>query len=253
MSVSINELSSYINSLLNSDNIKDYGPNGLQVQGKEYISTIVSGVSASQALIDESNLNQADCILVHHGIFWNKSPQPLTGYLYNRVNALIKNNINLLAYHLPLDVHEIYGNNKLLGDALGVNITKRVSAGGVDNLLYIGNFSEEITDNQLLIKLENCLKRSPQYICGGREKIKTIAWCSGAGQDFIDICATYNVDAYISGEVSERTFHMAKELGISYFCAGHHATEIFGVMALGEHLADRYGITHKFINIHNPI
>lgn len=242
-------LLTYLNTLLNSDAFEDYAPNGLQVEGKTCIARLVTGVTACKALLDKALSLKADAVLVHHGYFWRGESPCITGIKKNRLQVLLTNDINLLAYHLPLDAHPIYGNNVQLAQLLNIDITDTRK----DGLIYVGQLPHPQTLADFALSIEQRLHRKPLCIQAGHNKIQKVAWCTGAGQDFIEDVAALNVDAFISGEVSERTFHDAKEYGVSYIAAGHHATERAGVKALGEHLADKFGIDCVFVDIENPI
>ncbi|MEE9303317.1 MAG: Nif3-like dinuclear metal center hexameric protein, partial [Thiotrichaceae bacterium] len=225
-------------------------PNGLQVEGKDSVKKIVTGVTASEALIDAAIVQGADAILVHHGYFWNGENPCLTGMKGRRIRKLIKHDISLLGYHLPLDAHHELGNNARLADLLGF-----VSEGVMDDQ-GVGNFgvmqsSCSLEDFSSLV--EKVLGRKPLIISGGNHDIKRIAWCSGGAQKYLQQAALHGVDAYLSGEISENTVHEAREWGVHYISAGHHATERYGVQALGEHLAKKFDIEHEFIEIANPV
>lgn len=247
------ELVDYLHQILKVDDFNDYCPNGLQVEGRPEIKHIVAGVTASQALIDRAVEQKADAVLVHHGFFWRGENPVLTGMKYKRIKSLIKADINLLAYHLPLDVHPEFGNNVQLANVLGIKVTASQALNGINGLLWQGEFADPITAGELAHLLEQKLQRRALWLpeSSGR-KIKTLAWCSGGAQNYIENAAELGVDAYISGEVSEQTTHQALELDIHYFAAGHHATERYGVKALAEHLMGEYGITIEFIDIENP-
>lgn len=243
------ELLNYTNTLLCSDRITDYCPNGLQIEGSSTIHKIASGVTASWQLIDCAIEYGADTVLTHHGYFWKNENPCLVGMKGNRIRQLFKHDINLITYHLPLDLHSIYGNNALWGQAMGWEGTPSA----VEPLIYIHQLESPIDIGELKRRLCECLNRSPLHLNGGHKEISCIAWCSGGAQDFIEKAAELGADAFLSGEVSEKTTHSARELGIDYFACGHHATEIFGVRALGEHVSQKFSLEHKFFNIHNPV
>ena len=252
--VRLDQLVSYCDNYLDAANFNDYCPNGLQVEGKAEINTIVTGVTASEALIREALQQNADLVLVHHGYFWKGEVSPITGMKKNRIKLLLDHDVSLLAYHLPLDAHDVCGNNRQLGERLGINIKGCVADGRLRGLLWYGALPEPMTPVALSRHIESCLGRAPLHLQGGEgSNIRRVAWCTGAAQNFLADAAALGVDAYISGEVSEQTFHVAEELGVHYFGAGHHATETLGVQALGEQLATQFQISHKFINIHNPV
>lgn len=242
------EIVEYCNELLQVELFKDYCPNGLQVEGKETINRIVSGVTASQALIDAAIEQQADLLLVHHGFFWKGENPVVTGIKKKRLQALLQNNINLVAYHLPLDAHKILGNNVLLAKKLGISIEQYFS----DNEIALLGTIEKQSGQQFNEHISNGLQREPLHIDAQRD-ITKVALCTGAAQSYINQAIELGVDAFISGEVSENTWHIAKENNIHYFAAGHHATERYGVQALGEHLAAEFDLQHTFIDIYNPV
>ena len=242
------DLISYCDALLDTGSFKDYCPNGLQVEGCESVAKIVSGVTASQALIDAAIEHQADVLLVHHGFFWKGENAVLTGIKKRRLKSLLSNDINLLAYHLPLDAHKKLGNNVLLAEKLGVTIEHFFAS----NEIALAGRVKEYTGSEFRQHIADILDREPLHVDADRI-ISTVALCTGAAQSYIEQAIELGVDAFISGEISENTWHIAKENNIHYFAAGHHATERYGVQALGEHLAARFGLQHKFIDIVNPV
>ena len=244
------ELRDYINQMLEVEHFQDYCPNGLQVQGKNTIRKIVSGVTASRALIEQAIDTKADAILVHHGWFWKSDESPIVGQLYNRLKLLIDNDISLFAYHLPLDAHPKVGNNAQLGKVAG---WKHNGQSAIKSLISLGEPRTVQSLEKFATDLGKSLGREPLVIGDKTRKIKRIAWCTGAAQSYFDVAILEGVDVFISGEVSEPTFHLAQESGVGYIAAGHHATEKFGVCALGEALAKKFGITHQFIDIPNPV
>ncbi|MFT6924765.1 MAG: dinuclear metal center YbgI/SA1388 family protein [Psychromonas sp.] len=247
------KLANKLDQFLEIHQFKDYCPNGLQVEGKPEIKKIITGVTACQALIDVAVLENADAILVHHGFFWKGEAQEIVGMKYKRIKALIEKGINLYAYHLPLDVHPELGNNAQLAKLLGITDRRPLEPWDKRSVGRVGKFEEVISPEQLSARIESVLARKPLHIDGGKKEIKSIAWCTGGGQDYITIAAEQGIDAFISGEVSERTVHIAREMGIHYYAAGHHATERYGVQALGEWLAAEYDFDVKFIDINNPV
>ena len=242
------DLVNYLNDFLNVDQYKDYAPNGLQVEGVEKVYTIVTGVTACQALIDEAIKVKADAILVHHGYFWKNEPLPIVGVKQKRIKSLLVNDINLLGYHLPLDGHAEVGNNAQLGMLWQLeDITPE------PGLLRLGRLQEVMTISAFKQLVSDSLGREVLHLPGGRELVQTIAWCSGGAQHYITEAAVWGADVYISGEVSEQTTHLAKELSVHYFSAGHHATECLGIQRLGEHLSERFKLMHYHIDIANPV
>lgn len=245
-------LESYLNQLLLVERHKDYAPNGLQVEGRENIKKVVTGVSASLALIEAAIDWGADALIVHHGYFWKGEPAVLTEIKYRRIQALITHGINLYAYHLPLDTHATLGNNALLAKTWQIAEAQPIDPSSPNELLWTGSLPG-LTIGAFAKRITASLAREPLVITGGKHRIKKVAWCSGAAQDLLGKAASLGMDAYVSGEVSERTFHEAKEYGIHYFSAGHHATEREGVRALAEHLATEKQLDCQFIDKENPI
>jgi dinuclear metal center YbgI/SA1388 family protein len=252
MPVERNLLLQDIEAFLNVNAISDYCPNGLQVEGKAQIQRIVSGVTASQALIDAAIELQADAVLVHHGYFWKGEDQRVIGMKQRRLKALLTHDINLLAYHLPLDVHPEVGNNVQLGQRLGLTVSGPLEPDNPRNVGLIGELAVPLSADAFALRIEQALGRAPLVI-DHQQPIKRVAWCTGGAQGYIEQAIAAGVDAYITGEVSERTFHEAQENGISFFAAGHHATERYGVQALGEWLAVRFGIEHHYVECPNPV
>ena len=224
-----------------------YCPNGLQVEGRREVRRIVSGVTASQALIDAAIAADADLLLVHHGYFWRGEAAPLVGMKGRRIKALMQADLSLVAYHLPLDAHPELGNNRQLGLRLGFD-----RAEPVEGLLWGAELDSPMPLQVLAARVQAALGRAPLVIGDGRE-LARVAWCTGGAQGMIDRAAALGFDAFISGEVSEQTVHQARELGIAYLAAGHHATERYGVKALGDALAAHFGIEHHFIEVPNPV
>ena len=250
----LNSIVKYCNDLLQINEFRDYCPNGLQVEGKDEVEKIICGVSACQDLIEAAIEQQADLLLVHHGYFWKNEDAVITGIKRKRIQRLLENNISLLAYHLPLDAHAELGNNKTLADKLNIQIEEVVQAGPAKGLLWSGHLQSATQADEFASHIERQLNRAPLHLAGASNRpIKTLAWCSGGAQHYIEQAAGMGVDAFISGEVSEQTYHLAKELDIHYFAAGHHATESYGVQALAEHLSDEFNLSVKFIDIPNPV
>ena len=239
----------YLADLLDVKQFKDYSPNGLQVQGKPEVRKVVAGVSATQALIEKAIEQEADLILVHHGWFWDKEDPRIVGMKYKRLKLLMDHDINLLAYHLPLDAHAEYGNNAQLAKRLGIQIEDVMDKQGVGNY---GRLPEYVSLEKFSETIQQSLSRTPTVISGGDHAIRRVAWCTGGAQNWIHKAAEAGVDAYISGEISEHTVHVAREMGVHYIAAGHHATERYGALALGEHIAAKFGLLFEFIDIDNP-
>lgn len=251
--VNRDELVAHLNSLLNIEAFKDYSPNGLQIEGSEKIETLCTAVTASQDVIDTAIQCNAQALLVHHGYFWPGEDSVITGMKRRRISSLLANNINLIAYHLPLDCHQELGNNIGLGQALAIKNIQCFPAGNVPSLLWCGYFEAPLSAVQLTQKLTHLLKRSPQVIMGHQRPVHKIAWCTGAAQDFLEQAKSLEADAYISGEISERTFYQAMETDMVYFAAGHHATERFGVQQIGNYLHHSFNLKHQFIDAPNPV
>lgn len=248
--VSLSELLAYTNRLLDVQAFKDYAPNGLQVEGARQVRRLVSGVTASRALLEAALEAGADTVLVHHGYFWRGEDPCITGAKRERLRLLLAHDLNLIAYHLPLDAHPELGNNACLGARLGLKTEGPLNPEGIG--LY-GVLDEPLTAEAFSERIAKALGRRPLHLPGGPVLIRRVGWCTGAAQDYIDQALALGLDAYVSGEVSERTTHAALEGGIHYFAAGHHATERYGVQALGAHLAKRFGIEHRYIELENPV
>ncbi len=246
------ELQDYLAERLDVAGLGDYCPNGLQVEGRHRIERLVTGVTASARFLKAALEAEADAVLVHHGFFWKGEPAVVTGMKAERLRLLLRHDVNLFAYHLPLDVDRHCGNNACLAEKLGVVSCETVAAGGVPGLLWYGQLDSAVRPDGMADRLRTGLQREPVWVDGGPETIQRVAWCSGGGQRFLTEAAALGADAYISGEISEPTAHEARELGLHYFAAGHHATERDGVQALGAELADRFGIRHRFIDDPNP-
>ena len=251
--VTLKELVDYTNTLLSVDRFNDYCPNGLQVEGKPEVRRIVSGVTASMELVDAAIAAGADALLVHHGYFWKGEDVCITGMKRNRLQKLLGTDTSLLGYHLPLDAHPELGNNAQLAKALGFESVGTFGDDDGMQLACYGTPSQALGGQALAGHLQITLDRAPLHIPGPQELIRTVGWCTGAAQSYIDAAVAQGLDAFISGEISEQTVHVVRECGIHYFAAGHHATERFGVRALGAHLAGQFDIEHQFIDIDNPV
>lgn len=248
--MNINDLNNYLNILLQPERFSDYCPNGLQVEGKQKINKIVTGVTASMALLEAALQANADAVLVHHGYFWRGEALPIVGIKKRRIQFLLQHNINLFAYHLPLDAHSELGNNVMLAKQLGLNIVGKT---GEKEMLLLAELNAPQSLQTFANLIETKLHRKPQVIGDLTKTIKNVALCTGAAQGYIEQAVAANVDVYISGEISEQTVHVARESGMSYISAGHHATERYGIQALGEHLAQKFGLQHMFIDCDNPV
>lgn len=248
-----NDLVRACDALLDAPAFKDYTVNGLQVAGREEVRRVMSGVTACQALLDEAVAWGADMLLVHHGYFWKNEPVPITGIKQRRIRTLLLNDINLLAYHLPLDAHAEIGNNAELARRLDLQVEGCADGELGQGLVWLGSLADPVTPVALAHVIGERLQRSPLLIeAPGKTKIQRVAWCTGGAQDYITQAWEAGADAFISGEISERTTHLARELGIHYFAAGHHATERYGVQALGRWIEREFGVEHRFVDIDNP-
>jgi len=243
------EIARYCDSLLAVDAVSDYCPNGLQVAGSRPVQRLVSGVTASLALVEAAAAQGADALLVHHGWFWKGDDPCLVAMHGRRVATLLEAGMALLAYHLPLDIHPEHGNNRRLASLLGLD---EAGPATEDGLIWVGEVAGEPTAASFADFVGQRLGRAPLHIPVIDRPLRRLGWCTGAAQGFIDRAAALGVDMYLSGEISEQTVHQARELGLDYLAAGHHATERYGVQALGAHLAERFGLTHRFIDIDNP-
>ena len=244
------ELDSYLGTLLEVGKFRDYGPNGLQVEGKAQVQRLVSGVTASRAFIEAAIAQQADALLVHHGLFWKGHDGRLTGWLKARVELLMAHGINLFAYHLPLDAHAEFGNNAQFGARLQFVPDGRF---GEQQLGFIGSPAQPLTAEMLSVLLATRLGRAPVMVEGrSGEPIRRVAWCTGGAQGYFEAAIAAGADAYITGEISEPQAHLARETGVAFFACGHHASERYGAPALANHVAERFGLQHEFIEIDNP-
>jgi dinuclear metal center YbgI/SA1388 family protein len=251
-SVDRDELAKFLASELEISRFRDYCPNGLQVEGRKQIKVIVSGVTASLALLQQALALQADAILVHHGYFWRGEDMRVTGPKQQRLKLLLSHDISLFAYHLPLDMHPRLGNNAQLAQVLGLSPDGRF---GEDNLGWLGTLhnADVKTVADWLPLLTQQLGREPLLIGAPHQSLQHIAWCTGAAHSMLDSAIAAGASVYLSGEISEPVVHLARESGVAYLACGHHATERYGVQALGNYLAQEFGITHHFVDIHNPV
>lgn len=239
-------------ALLQPERFRDYGPNGLQVEGRATVRKIVSGVTASRALIEAAIAAQADAIFVHHGLFWRGQDGRVTGWLKQRLALLLAHDINLLAYHLPLDAHPELGNNAQLGRQLGLRAQTRFGEqelGCLGERIESGGFENA---QALAAHVGQQLKRPVVLVTGAARAIKTVAWCSGGAQSYFEAAIAAGADAFITGEISEPQAHYARESGVAYLACGHHASERFGAPAVAAHVAAQLGLAHEFIDIDNP-
>lgn len=253
MTALLSEIIALCEKTLEPECFRDYCPNGLQVEGATEVAKIVSGVTASQALVDVAIEQGAQAVLVHHGYFWKGENPQVVGMKRKRLKALLENDISLIAYHLPLDAHPEFGNNVQLAALLGLSVEEGMEPGNERSIGLIGCLPKPMSGYDFAAHIEAKLGRKPLHIEGSDNLISRVAWCTGAAQNMIDTAAALKVDAYLTGEISEPTVHSARELGLHFYAAGHHATERYGVQALGNYLATQLDIEHVFVDIDNPV
>ena len=242
-----------LDELLQPGKFRDYCPNGLQVEGRKQVRRLVTGVTACQALLDAALVEEADAVLVHHGYFWKNEDSRIAGMKKQRLQTLLRHDLNLFAYHLPLDAHPTLGNNAALARILDLEIQGGLEPDNPLSIGLVGHLPTPMTAEQFADHAAGRLGREVMHVGEREDEIESIAWCTGAAQGFIDQAQAQGVDAYLSGEISEPTTHVARETGIHYFACGHHATERYGVQAVGEWLAEQFDIEHVFIDIDNPV
>ncbi|MCP5286261.1 MAG: Nif3-like dinuclear metal center hexameric protein [Burkholderiaceae bacterium] len=241
-------LEATLDGLLQPAAFKDYGPNGLQVEGRAEVRHLVSGVTASLALIEAAIAAGADAVLVHHGLFWRGQDGRLTGWLRQRVARLMTHELNLFAYHLPLDAHADLGNNAQLGLRLGLRADTRF---GEQNLGFAAP-AVDTTLESLSARVGSALQRAPLVVAGDGRPLRRVAWCTGGAQGYFEAAIAAGADAFLTGEISEPQAHLARETGVAFLACGHHATERYGAPAVGAHVAAQLGLTHQFIEVDNP-
>jgi dinuclear metal center YbgI/SA1388 family protein len=246
------QLLHFFDSLLQPERFKDYGPNGLQVEGREQVRRIVSGVTASRALIEAAIDAQADAIFVHHGLFWRGQDDSVTGWMKQRLALLLRHDINLFAYHLPLDAHPELGNNAQLGLKLDFETVARFGEQDLGFLGRRGDGGSFADAQELASHVERRLGRQAICVEGAHRPIRSIAWCTGGAQGYFESAIAAGADAFITGEISEPQAHYARECGVAFLACGHHASERYGALAVAGHAAARLGIEHRFIDIDNP-
>ncbi len=246
----LNELRDYIGRLLEIDRFRDYCPNGVQVEGRPEIRRLATGVTASQHILEAATAWGADAILVHHGYFWRNEDATLTGIKKRRITHLLQRDVSLLAYHLPLDAHPELGNNAQLGQHLGLLAQGRF---GEQDIAWHGELQQPQTLAEFAARINQHLQRAPQIIGESERKLRRIAWCTGAAQGYFEQAVALGVDAFLTGEISEQNVHVAHETGVAFIAAGHHATERYGVQALGQHLAQQFALEHRFFDQDNPV
>jgi dinuclear metal center YbgI/SA1388 family protein len=244
------ELARYLDQLLDASRVKDYSPNGLQVEGRSEVRRLVTGVTASLALIEAAIATGADAILVHHGYFWRSEDPRLVGTRRARIARLLASDLNLFAYHLPLDLHPALGNNAQLARRLSLAVEGRA---GEQDLVAYGRLDAAESLAAFAQRVETQLGRVPLVIGDASRAVQRVAWCTGGAQGYFEAAVALGVDAYVTGEASEQNFHLSRETGVAFVAAGHHATERFGVQAVGAHLEAECGIEHLFIDVPNPV
>ena len=255
MSVALTQLCEYLDQCLQPARYADYCPNGLQVEGRASISRLATGVTACQALVDAAVEWGADALFVHHGYFWRGEAQQVVGMKRRRLAALLANDVSLLAYHLPLDAHPQLGNNARLGQLMGfaIEVQAPLQPEVVNGLGNIADLPEAVLAHEFVARLAQITGRVPLHVGDPGAVVRRIAWCTGAAQDYITAAVEAGADLFVTGEASEQTVHTAKEEGIHFVAAGHHATERYGVQAVGEHLAATFSLEHRYIEIDNPV
>lgn len=246
-----NELTAYMDTLLEIERFKDYGPNGLQVEGRTQINRVVCGVTASLALIEQAIAAQADAVVVHHGLFWRGQDGRIVGWMKQRLQRLLVNDVSLYAYHLPLDAAPILGNNAVLGQRLGLKVNEYI---GDQGLIALGEPDGGVawTLEEIQQKVAQTLQRDPLVIAGDGRPLKRIAWCSGGAQGYFETAIAAGADVYLTGEISEPQMHYARETGVAFLACGHHATERYGIQALAQNVSDHFGIECQYIEVDNP-
>ena len=244
------QLVKYLDELLQPGKFRDYCPNGLQVEGRAEVARIVAGVTASQALLDVAVARGADAVIVHHGYFWKGEDGRVTGIRRQRLKTLLGHDINLFAYHLPLDAHPELGNNAQLAGRLGWLPEGRF---GEQDIAWLGSIAVSTTAGQLAAQIAGGLTRAPLLIGDPERPVRRIGWCTGGAQDYFEQAIAHGVDAFISGEISEQTVHLARESGVAYLACGHHATERYGIAALAGHINQHCGLQCEFVDLDNPV
>lgn len=247
----LDELREYVDGLLDASSFRDYCPNGLQVEGRPEVASILCGVTASQALLDAAVSGGYDAVFVHHGWFWRGEDGRVTGIRKRRMATLLKHDISLFAYHLPLDAHPELGNNAQLARVAGWKPDELRF--GEQQLGWVGTPGRAAKAADVAAGLERALGRSPQLVGDAERAVKRIAWCTGAAQGYFEQAIAAGADVFVSGEISEQTVHLARESGVPYIAAGHHATERYGIRALGHHLQRELALTADFLDIDNPV
>lgn len=250
--VELHRLCDYLDELLRPHELSDYCPNGLQVQGRPQVQRLVAGVTACQALLDSAVEWRADAILVHHGYFWRGEDPRVVGMKRRRLATLLVHDMSLLAYHLPLDIHPLFGNNAQLAAVLKLSVEGALAVDKTPGLVFTGRLSPAMSAGEFAVHLERCLGRPAIHVGDPQRTIRTMAWCTGAAQSLIDTAIAAEVDGFLTGEISEQTVHVARENDLEFFSAGHHATERYGIKSVGEQLAQQFDLDFAFIDVDNP-
>jgi dinuclear metal center YbgI/SA1388 family protein len=253
MSITLTELVRHCDVELQVERFKDYCPNGLQVEGRADVQRLACAVTANQSVLDEAVAWGADALLVHHGYFWSGEDARVVGMKRRRLQTLLSAQLSLLAYHLPLDAHPLLGNNAQFGRRLGAQSPVPLHSSAREGVGSVGALREPQTLQELLDLVRAITGRDPLLIGDPQREVRSVAWCTGAAQGYIDLAVEAGADVYISGEISEQTVHSAREQGIAYIAAGHHASERYGVQALSESLAGRFELEWRFIDCDNPV
>ena len=249
----LQDIIQWCDQTLKSPEFKDYAPNGLQIEGKTEVHKILAAVTASQDAIDAAIRENADLLLVHHGYFWKGEAYPITGMRGKRIKSLIQHDISLLAYHLPLDSHPSLGNNAAIADLLELERIEALDPSERHPIGNIGYLNQPMPVEEFKTFVSEKLKFDVTHLPADKNMIEKVGFCTGGAQDYIVKAAEQGCDAYISGEVSERTFYEAKELGVHYFACGHHATERYGVQRLGQAISEQFDIEYVYFELNNPI
>lgn len=253
MAAALDDLTQYLDAYLQSERFSDYSPNGLQVEGRAHVAKLATGVTASQRLLDRAIDWGADAILVHHGFFWRGESPRVVGMKRRRLAALLRSEVSLLAYHLPLDAHPVLGNNARLGQMMGIGDSEPLHPDDPGAVGNVGSLNRPMAAGELVRQLEEITGRDALHIGDPEGSVRRIAWCTGAAQGYIEAAVVAGADLFVTGEASEQTVHVAREEGVHFVAAGHHATERFGVQALGDHLAAEFALEHRFFDMDNPV
>ena len=249
----LSDIIQWCDSTLKAAEFKDYAPNGLQIEGKTEVKKILCAVTASQSAIEAAIAQQADLLLVHHGYFWKGEAYPITGMRGKRIKTLIQHDISLVGYHLPLDAHPTLGNNAAIADLLELQNIEALDPSERHPIGNIGYLKQALSPEAFKVLLTEKLGFNTIHLAADKSQIQKVGFCTGGAQDFIEKAVTQDCDAYISGEVSERTFYQAQELNVHYFACGHHATERYGVQRLGKAIAEQFNIEYSYFELNNPI